>query len=217
MRIDTKALLRSKHFARFVYRFIRIYSRTFRVSVINEKPWRDYLANGGRVLICSWHQQFFSFIRHFQTYKAYQPCLMISQSADGQLIANVANFSGWHTVRGSSSKDGGVALAKIIERLKETGLAAHILDGPKGPAGIIKRGAVQIAMEAGAMIVPVYAEADAKWIFNSWDRFFVPKPFARLTIRYGDMVPPPDPAADADGIEAHRKALETLMRPALAA
>src|SRR6056297_2465705 len=215
MRIDTKALLRSKHFARFVYRFIRIYSRTFRVSFINEKPWRDYLANGGRVLICSWHQQFFSFIRHFQTYKAYQPSLMISQSADGQLIAAVANLSGWHTVRGSSSKDGAMALSGIIERLKQTGLAAHILDGPKGPAGIVKRGAIQIASDADAMLVPVYAEAESKWIFNSWDRFFIPKPFSRVTIRYGDMLPPLPPEHSSQAFEDQRKTLERVMRPAL--
>lgn len=217
MRINSKKLMHSKMFARLVYRFIRLYASTFRLTVINEKSWRDHLANGGRVLICTWHQQFFSFIRHFQSYKHYKPSLMISQSADGQLIANVANFSGWHTVRGSSSKGGGIALAKMIEKLKETGLAAHILDGPKGPAGIVKRGVMQMAMEAGAMIVPVYAETDSKWIFNSWDRFFVPKPFARLTIRYGDMVTPPAPATDPNGLKKHRKILETIMQPSLVA
>lgn len=215
MHVRTKKLLHSKKFARVVYKCIRLYSKTFRLTVINEHPWRDHLEAGGKVLICTWHQQFFSFIRHFQTYQAYQPGLMISRSADGELIANVANLSGWYTVRGSSSKKGGIALAEMVKRLRETGLAAHILDGPRGPAGIVKRGAVQIAMDAGAMMVPVYAEAESKWIFNSWDRFFIPKPFSRVTIRYGDMLPPPAPGSAPDELEKHRKSLETLMKPGL--
>ena len=215
MRINIKKLLQSRLFARLVYRFIRLYAKTFRLSVINEKSWRDHLENGGKILICTWHQQFFSFIRHFQTLQGYHPSLMISQSADGQLIAAVATLSGWHTVRGSSSKDGAMALSGIIERLKQTGLAAHILDGPKGPAGIVKRGAIQIASDADAMLVPVYAEAESKWIFNSWDRFFIPKPFSRVTIRYGDMLPPLPPEHSSQAFEDQRKTLERVMRPAL--
>jgi hypothetical protein len=215
MRINIKKILKSKIFGRLLYSFIRLYAKTFRLTVINENPWRNHLETGGRVLICAWHQQFFSFIRHFQTYRGYRPSLMISQSADGELIANVAQLSGWHTLRGSSSKDGELALAGIIECLRRTGLAAHILDGPKGPAGIVKRGAIQIAMDSGAMLVPVYAEADAKWVFNSWDRFFMPRPFARVTIRYGDMLPPPEPGSSQADFEARRKTLEKLMQPAL--
>lgn len=213
--MSTKKLLQSKKFARLIYKCIRLYSKTFRLSVINEKPWRDHLANGGRVLICTWHQQFFSLIRYYQTYKTCGPSLMISQSADGELIANVANFSGWYTVRGSSTRGGGPALEEIVTRLKKTGLAAHILDGPKGPAGIVKPGAVHIAIRAGAMMVPVYAEAESKWIFNSWDRFFIPKPFSNVTIRYGDMLPPPAPGSDLDELEKHRKCLENFMQQGL--
>jgi len=65
------------------------------------------------------------------------------------------------------------------------------------------------------MLVPVYAEADSKWIFNSWNPFFIPKPFSRVIIRYGDMLPPLSPEHSSQAFEDQRKALERLIQPAL--
>jgi lysophospholipid acyltransferase (LPLAT)-like uncharacterized protein len=197
-----------------LYHLVRAYSWTFRLHVENEKPWLDYLQGGGRVLLCGWHQQFFAAIRHFKTYASYRPALMISQSKDGDIIASIAEKSGWHTVRGSSSRDGGRALKEMIGQLQLTGLAAHIVDGPKGPAGIIKAGAVSLARTAGAVVVPLYTTADRAWYFNSWDRFMFPKPFAKVNIRFGEMLD----LSTGEGNEAfedHRVRLQQIMQPGL--
>ena len=76
-------------FLSFVYKLNRIYSGTFRMTIENEDEWLDYLNNGGAVLLCTWHQQFFSAIRHFQNYKIFNPSIMISQSKDGEIIARL--------------------------------------------------------------------------------------------------------------------------------
>jgi lysophospholipid acyltransferase (LPLAT)-like uncharacterized protein len=34
-------------------------------------------------------------------------------------------------------------------------------------------------------MVPIRAEVSRAWRFRSWDRFVLPKPFARIRIRYG--------------------------------
>jgi len=206
--------LTSKLFIKFIYRFVRTYAWTFRLTVENEKTWMDHVDAGGRVLLCCWHQQFFSFIRYFKTYSRFRPSLMISRSKDGEIIAGVAELTGWITARGSSSKGGKTALQKMIQNLKENGLAAHIIDGPRGPAGIVKKGAIYLAHDAGAIIVPMYAVADKAWYFKSWDRFCVPKPFAKVTIRYGEMIKIRT-NADDDLIEKQRKHLEDTMRPGL--
>ena len=210
-----RRFLGSKLFYLLLYRFIRLYAATFRLQVVNERPWRDHLAVGGRVLLCSWHQHFFSFIRHFKTYRGYRPSLMISQSRDGAMIAAVAEFSGWRAVRGSSSRDGRQALVEMIANLRRNGLAAHILDGPRGPAGVVKRGAVLLAGAAGAVIVPVYAEAGDRWIFNSWDRFVLPKPFSRVTIRFGELIPVIAGRAGDERVAGQCLAIEEIMRPSL--
>ncbi len=181
-------VVKSKPFLSFLYRFIRAYSWTFRLTVENEEAWMDYLKGGGTVLLCAWHQQFFSAIYHFKTYAHLNPSLMISQSNDGDIIADIANKSGWKTVRGSSSKDGREALRAMINNLKRYRLAAHIVDGPRGPAGVIKAGLISLAEATDAVIVPLYTSADRAWYFNSWDRFMLPKPFARVTLRFGAMI-----------------------------
>lgn len=205
-----KKTIQSNWFQAIVYRLIRLYAATFRLTVENEDQWMRYVEQGGRVLLCVWHQQFFSAIRYFENYRPYAPGLMISRSADGDLIAGVASRTGWRPARGSSSKGGKTAMTEVIGYLKETGLAAHILDGPRGPIGKVKPGAVSIALAADAMIVPFYISADRAWYFNSWDKFFIPKPFARVTLRYDNMIrlQPPDTESE---FEALRQKIETLM------
>lgn len=205
-----RKIVKRRLFHSFLYRFIRLYSSTFRIQVENEKEWMDHLRNGGRVVLCTWHQHFFAAIRHFQTYRNFKPSLMISRSSDGEIIAGVAERSGWHAVRGSSSRDGREALKEMIRRLSQTRLAAHIVDGPKGPAGIVKAGVIQLAHAADAVIIPLYTSADRAWYFNSWDNFFLPKPFARVVISFGNMIKLA-PAADAITFERQRIDLEQMM------
>jgi hypothetical protein len=197
-----------------LYHLLRAYSWTFRLHVENEKPWLDYLQGGGRVLLCGWHQQFFAAIRHFKSYAPYHPALMISQSKDGDIIAGIAEKSGWHTVRGSSSRDGGRALKEMVGQLQLTGLAAHVVDGPRGPAGIIKAGAVSLARASGAVVVPLYTASDRAWYFNSWDRFMLPKPFAKVNLRFGDMLDLSTGEGD-EAFEDHRVRLQQIMQPGL--
>lgn len=195
-----------------VYRIIRLYSATFRFTVRNEDAWMQHLKEGGVVLLCCLHQQFFSAIRYYKTYAKYHPGLMISKSKDGEVIAKVANRTGWITVRGSSSKGGAEALKDMIAHLREHRLAAHILDGPRGPIGVVKPGLIRLAQEAKAKIVPFYIQADRAWFFKSWDRFMLPKPFSRVTLVYDDMLTLGEIGND-DDFEKERLRVENLMKP----
>ena len=214
MRIKLNRFLASELFISFLYRFARAYAWTFRLKVENEKEWMDYLENGGPVLFCAWHQQFFSAIRHFPNYKVFNPSIMISQSSDGEIVAGMAKHAGWNPVRGSSSRGGREALKKMIVNLKESKLAAHIVDGPKGPSGKVKAGVIRLAHATDAVIVPVYAFAENGWYFNSWDKFLLPKPFSKVLIRFGKMIKF-DRVKDIEIFEEQRKRLEEIMLPAL--
>jgi hypothetical protein len=204
------AVITSKPFLAFLYRFIRAYAWTFRLEVENEAPWIAYHRNGGRVLLCGWHQQFFAAIRHFRNYRAHRPGLMISRSKDGEIIASVAGRSGWEPVRGSSSRGGVQAMRILIDKLRETGLAGHIVDGPRGPAGVLKNGLIRIAHAADAVIVPFYIVADSAWYFRSWDRFMLPKPFSRVRLRFDEMIRLTATDDEAE-FEAQRVKVEKIM------
>jgi len=214
MALKARDLLTSELFLSFLYRFIRSYSATFRYTIEHEKDWMDYLKQGGNVLLCVWHQQFFTAIRHFKKFEEYNPPLMISKSIDGQIISGVAKRSGWNPVRGSSSRGGSEALEEMIERFKISGLAAHIVDGPRGPAGKIKAGVIRLAHATEAVIVPFYTSADRAWYFDSWDNFFIPKPFAHVWITYGTMIKF-NPTTDSEEFENQREQLEQIMKPGL--
>ena len=121
---------------------------------------------------------------------------MISQHRDGELVSRVVERIGYETVRGSSTRGGSAAALAMIEKVRGGQTAAMIGDGPRGPIYKLKPGAAYIALAAGADVVPVVFAADRAWVFNSWDRFTVPKPFARVFLCYGDPIPHPGETAD---------------------
>ena len=202
----------SSRFTQWVlYKFIRLYSATLRLEVQNEGEWLDaYLNKEKRILLCTHHQQFFAAIRYFQKYKEFKPGLMISQSKDGELIAAVANRTGWATVRGSSSRGGMEALKGMIAHLKEHRLAAHIIDGPRGPFGEVKPGAIRLANAADAIVVPFYIGAEHAWYANSWDKFLIPRPFSKVVLRFGESLTF-NQTESKEGFETQRKELEACM------
>jgi len=194
-----------------LYKFIRIYSLTYRLEVQNEKSWLDdYLRNDTSIILCVHHQQFFAAIRYFQGYKKFKPGLMISRSKDGELIAAVANRTGWTTVRGSSSKGGRAALKGMIDHLAEYRLAGHIIDGPRGPFGVVKPGAIRLAQATNSVIVPFYTRADRAWYARSWDKFLLPKPFSKVILRFGEKIEL-KPTDTSEAFEKQRKVLEDIM------
>ena len=49
-----------------------------------------------------------------------------------------------------------------------------------------------MAQQSGAVICPTYFFYENAWIFNSWDRFMVPKPFSRVIVRFGHLESVPE-------------------------
>ena len=162
---------------------VKLISFTYRMRIVEPENERRILDQGGSLIYASWHQRFFPGITFFATRKPIT--IMISQSRDGDYIARIVDILGWQPVRGSSSR-GGLEALKKLKRLSLKGYrVGHIVDGPRGPHGIIKAGLLSIAQFAEIPIVPTIISGQRKWIFNSWDRFMIPKPFSRVIIRFG--------------------------------
>ena len=134
--------------------------------------------------------------------------VVVSEHRDGELITRVLEQFRMFAVRGSSSKGGTRALLEAVRVLNEAGAdMAFTPDGPRGPRHQVAPGALIAAHRAGAPIVPITAWSDRLWRLRSWDQFEIPKPFARVVIRYGapERVEASDArhaAAQCDGLAA---------------
>lgn len=199
-----------------IYYLALIYSMTFRLTVVNDAEWRKYVEQGGRILLGCWHQQFFIGLRLFLRYRKYPTCVMISKSTDGDIASRVAEAARVFPVRGSSSRDGGPALKELILRLQQgkSSIAGHLLDGPRGPAGVVKAGAIAIASGANAAVLLAFAEVDRAWYARSWDKYIVPKPFARVTVTFCPLMKLP-PIQNSHDFEEQRQLLEKTLQPYL--
>ncbi len=113
---------------------------------------------------------------------------LVSDSRDGDYMAWLAKRFGNTPIRGSSSRGGIQALKQMIRLLKNGAEVAIATDGPRGPAFKVKPGVVQLGQSTGTPIVPVAYSATKKKRFSSWDQSFIPYPFGRLVIVYGDPI-----------------------------
>ena len=188
---------------------VKALAATYRMRVIGPETEQKVLQRSRSLIYASWHQRFFPGIKFFSDRKPI--AIMISQSRDGEMIARVAIKFGWEPVRGSSTR-GGVAALRRLRSLASKGYNfGHIVDGPKGPFGEVKPGLLHLARMVGKPIVPAIISAEKRWVFNSWDRFMVPKPFSRILVRFGDPVHVP-PKIDSAAFEQKRRQLEERLK-----
>ncbi|MCG8618305.1 MAG: lysophospholipid acyltransferase family protein [Desulfobacterales bacterium] len=207
-----------KRFKKFLYHYlfpyaglmlVRLLSATYRVKLVDPENETGILREKGRLVYASWHQRFFPGITFFSTRKPI--AIIISKSRDGEMAARAVNILGWHPVRGSSSEGGKAALEEIKSLGGSNHKVGHIVDGPQGPFGVVKPGLIRIAQYAELPIVPTITSGERRWVFNSWDRFMVPKPFSRVIIRFGKAIHVPR-EMNRDEFESLRRRVETQLR-----
>jgi len=128
------------------------------------------------------------------------------------MAARAVNILGWRAVRGSSSRGGKQALETIKILVGQGYKVGHIVDGPQGPFGTVKPGLIRIAQYADLPIVPTITSGQNRWVFNSWDRFMVPKPFSRVIIRFGSPVYVPRDMGPGEFEQMQERVAQDLKR-----
>lgn len=124
--------------------------------------------------------------------------VMISRHGDGEIIAQVIGRRGFRTVRGSSTRGGLAAMRGLMRDLARGMNVGVTPDGPKGPAETVKHGVLKLAQTSGCAIYPMSAGASRAWVFGSWDRMILPKPFSRCRLRIGAPFTVPRDATDLE-------------------
>lgn len=131
-----------------------------------------------------WHDELFPLLH---LVRDLQVVTVVSQSNDGELLAQVLGRLGFATARGSSSRGGVKALLKASRLMRKGYCGAVSVDGPRGPRHKVKEGAIFLANRTPAKIVPTRVfMSNAKVFEKAWDKFQLPYPFSSVRIVFGE-------------------------------
>jgi len=192
------------------FRLLQLWVRTLRyeiddrAGVIGKPVDQNYIG-------ALWHNRLLIFpfvLRRF--FSNRRGAALISASRDGDLLADAIARFGFDVVRGSSSRLGASAILQLTNVLASGRDVVITPDGPRGPAYELGPGIIFLAQKSGAAVLPVNMEYSSCWRLKSWDRFVLPRPFARIRVIIG----PPYRVRSAntvDDFEAERLRLQDAM------
>ena len=161
--------------------FLHALARTWRIRVVNGTYLHNLRSSKRAFIFSLWHGQMLPLLWH---HREQGVAILISEHRDGELIARAAASLGYGLIRGSTTRGADRALISLVRELKSGHEVAITPDGPRGPSQSFAPGALVAAQRSDSFILPVAASADRAWRLGSWDRFMIPKPFARVTIAY---------------------------------
>ncbi|MCF7919990.1 MAG: lysophospholipid acyltransferase family protein [Candidatus Cloacimonetes bacterium] len=157
--------------------FIRISGITWKFERLSPKPEQ-------RIIYAFWHRNILPLM---YLHRGEGNAVLISQSQDGEVIAQACEKFGYIAVRGSSRRGGGKATRELI-KLAQNRTLGITPDGPKGPVGKFKEGIIFLAKATGLPIVLVTCDVSREITFKSWDRFRLPLLFCRIKVLYGSEI-----------------------------
>ncbi|WP_394849048.1 DUF374 domain-containing protein [Pendulispora brunnea] len=142
--------------------------------------------------------------------------VMVSHSQDGAMQARALGLLGFTIVRGSSSRGGVRGLAAMIRTMKrDRADAAFAVDGPRGPYGKVKEGALLSARATGGVLVPMGSASARAWIATrAWDKFALPLPFSRVQVVLGAPLHAPTAEQLEAGIAAANETANAMVNAA---
>jgi len=180
----------------------RLWLATLRVRVVADpaleaaadRPWVFAFFHGTQWPLLAWKRR-------------GPTVVLVSLSRDGAMQAKALALQGFRVVRGSSSRGGVRGLAALVRRVRaEQADAAFAVDGPRGPYGVVKGGAVAAARAVGGVLVPMGGAVERGVVLRrAWDRFALAWPFSRVTVALGAPIDPelPDARASLERAIAH--------------
>jgi lysophospholipid acyltransferase (LPLAT)-like uncharacterized protein len=164
---------------------VRMLGATWRYEVSHGDEVLRLRESGTPIVFALWHGQLLPLLYH---HRGQGVAVLISEHADGEIIARIATSLGYRTVRGSTSRGAARALIGLTRVIEGGGDLAVTPDGPRGPAKSFAPGVAVVASRTGAPMIGAAVSVSRAWRLKSWDRFQVPKPFAKIRVGYGDGV-----------------------------
>jgi lysophospholipid acyltransferase (LPLAT)-like uncharacterized protein len=169
------------------YWFIRLIGPTLRICISREEGAQEAVSQ--RPLILNfWHA---GIIPATYLFRDVGIRVMSSNSYDGEYMGRIIHKFGFVAVKGSSSRNAVRALLGLRRALQEGWAVAFSIDGPRGPRYKVKPGPVALARSSGVPMATFHIAVESAWVLNTWDRLIIPKPFSRVLMRFGTLIPVP--------------------------
>jgi len=139
---------------------------------------------------------------------------LASRHNDGRLIGEVMRRFGVEVVHGSSAragqnKGGAASVRQLLDVLAQGSHVVLTPDGPRGPTRVAAAGVAQLAALSGVPVLPCAARTSRAIRLPTWDRMFLPLPFAR-----GILVVGPPITVPREGWEASLPAIAAALTSA---
>lgn len=170
-------------------------------------------ADGTAAILSYWHQMQIFCARYLLTRArdGFKVSFLTSPSVSGEVPAAIIRRWGAGVLRGSSKRSAGQALKDMFDVLVTQKTSLVITpDGPTGPLHEFKPGTIMLARMTKAPIILVAYAARPCIRWNSWDRFILPLPFAKVAVAVAEPFRVP-PGASTDDLGPIRRELEARM------
>ena len=162
----------------------KLYLCTLRKKIVFSDEFETYLKTGRPVLLAFFHQDVNTML--YVSWK-HKTMTMVSDSKDGQLVAQVVEALGSVTARGSSRNNPIKALKSFLRIMRKGEHWGSIaVDGPKGPSQKAKSGIVESARLLECPVFSISLAYSGYWTLKkSWDQTRIAKPFSKAIFRIG--------------------------------
>ena len=165
---------------------------TMHLEVFGSEHLASAYQKYGQAILAFWHNRLllFPFIYRYRMHLK-NIVIMVSESRDGELVANFLERFDFYTIRGSSSKGGGQAFTQAIRMARRGFDIAITPDGPRGPRYQVHPGVIKLAQITSLPIVPVAYQVSLRRELGSWDGFILPAPFTRVAAEIAPVLTVP--------------------------
>ena len=162
---------------------LRLVIRTWRLHPPDARRAAELL-NPPRLMLFTYHGMFLQLLAYAYLVKdaGRRLVVMLTPSLDGRLLAaTLRHFDIDHVLATPGDRDIRGAL-EFTRRIEAGYVGLLAVDGPRGPACVAQPRALDLARAAKAETCLAVTSAAHGIRFSSWDRSYLPLPFARTSL-----------------------------------
>lgn len=171
-----------------------LYFLLLRLTVRVRVKGTQSLAADSNYIFCLWHEtgpvSFEGWMPRFPAYMRQRPHAWMQHPAwyTKPVVVLLSLIGVQRFILGSTGHGGRRAADELVTYLKEGYSTVIAPDGPSGPARVLRKGVLHIALQSGVPIVPLNVSATRCYRTSSWDRKMHPVPFSTINLVVGSPI-----------------------------